>query len=42
MKQNRKNLPIILASSSPARIELLNRIKIIPAQIIPADIDETP
>ncbi|MCC8418515.1 MAG: Maf family nucleotide pyrophosphatase [Rickettsia endosymbiont of Glossina mortisans submortisans] len=42
MKQNRKNLPIILASSSPARIELLNRIKIIPSQIIPADIDETP
>ncbi|MFP3120921.1 septum formation inhibitor Maf [Rickettsia sp. R2] len=42
MKQNRKNLPIILASSSPARIELLNRIKIIPSQIIPTDIDETP
>lgn len=41
MKQNSKNLPIILASQSPARIELLKRIKITPAQIIPADIDET-
>ncbi|HJD55273.1 MAG TPA: Maf family nucleotide pyrophosphatase [Rickettsia endosymbiont of Pyrocoelia pectoralis] len=33
---------IILASQSPARIELLKRIKITPTQIIPADIDETP
>ncbi|XVN40907.1 MAG: nucleoside triphosphate pyrophosphatase [Rickettsia endosymbiont of Argas persicus] len=42
MHQTSKNLPIILASQSPARVELLKRIKIIPAQIIPADIDETP
>lgn len=34
-------LPIILASSSPARLELLKRIKIFPDQILPADIDET-
>ena len=42
MQQISKNLPIILASQSPARIELLKRIYITPAQIIPADIDETP
>lgn len=35
------HLPIILASASPARLELLKRIKIIPDQIMPADIDET-
>lgn len=32
----------ILASASPRRKELLARIQIIPDQIIPADIDETP
>lgn len=36
------NLPIILASSSPARLELLKRLKIVPTQILPADIDESP
>ncbi|MFY9590337.1 Maf family protein [Rickettsia endosymbiont of Halotydeus destructor] len=41
MKDNQYNLPIILASSSPARLELLKRLKIIPSQILPADIDET-
>lgn len=35
------NLPIILASSSPARLELLQRIKIFPDQILPPDIDES-
>jgi septum formation protein len=34
-------LPIILASESPSRLNLLSRIKIIPDQIIPASIDET-
>jgi len=34
-------LPIILASASPARLELLKRITIIPDIIEPADIDET-
>lgn len=35
------NLPIILASASRARLELLGRIKITPDQILPADIDES-
>lgn len=35
------NLPIILASSSPARLELLQRIQIFPSQILSPDIDET-
>lgn len=34
-------IPIILASSSPARLDLLAQIKIFPNQVIPADIDET-
>jgi septum formation protein len=34
-------IPIILASSSPARLELLKRIKIFPDQILPPNIDET-
>jgi septum formation protein len=35
------NIPLILASSSPRRLELLSRIGIIPNQILPADIDES-
>lgn len=35
-------VPLILASSSPRRVELLAQIGIVPAQILPADIDETP
>lgn len=35
------NPPLILASSSPRRLELLAQIGIIPDAIIPADIDET-
>ncbi|WP_347939116.1 Maf family protein [Rickettsia oklahomensis] len=42
MKRNQKTLSIILASRSSTRVELLNRIKIIPSRIITADIDETP
>lgn len=42
MQHHSKSLPIILASQSSTRIELLKRIKITPTQIIPADIDETP
>lgn len=34
--------PIILASASPRRVQLLAQIGITPAAIIPADIDETP
>ena len=33
---------LILASASPRRIELLAQIGIVPAEIIPADINETP
>jgi len=34
--------PIILASASPRRLELLGQIGIVPSHIIPADIDEEP
>ncbi len=34
--------PLILASASPARLQLLHSIGIEPCSIIPADIDETP
>ena len=33
---------LILASASPRRVDLLSQIGIVPDQIIPADIDETP
>jgi septum formation protein len=33
---------LVLASASPRRVELLKQIGIIPAAIVPADIDETP
>ena len=39
---NKFMLPLILASESSSRLNLLGRIKIIPDQIIPANIDETP
>ena len=39
--QYQKN-QLILASASPRRIDLLRQIQILPDQIIPADIDETP
>ena len=35
-------MQLVLASSSPRRLELLAQIGIIPSAIIPADIDETP
>lgn len=34
-------LPLILASASPNRLDLLSKIGIVPDQIIPADVDET-
>lgn len=34
--------PLILASASPRRLALLNRIGVVPNRISPADIDETP
>ena len=36
------NADIVLASQSPRRVELCNKIGIIPEHICPADIDETP
>ena len=42
MKNKSGCLPLILASASPRRLELLEQIGIIPDQVIPADIDETP
>lgn len=37
-----KNAPLILASASPRRLDLLRQIGIIPDLVVPADIDETP
>jgi septum formation protein len=34
--------PLILASASPRRLALLEQLRIKPAKVIPADIDETP
>ncbi|MFA7275764.1 MAG: Maf family nucleotide pyrophosphatase [Pseudobdellovibrionaceae bacterium] len=34
--------PLILASASPRRLDLLAQIGIVPASVIPTDIDETP
>lgn len=34
--------PLILASASPRRLELLRQIGLEPAAVVPADIDETP
>jgi nucleoside triphosphate pyrophosphatase len=34
--------PLVLASASPRRLELLRQIEIVPDRVDPADIDETP
>lgn len=34
--------PVILASASPRRVELLTQLGLTPSAIVPADIDETP
>ena len=34
--------PLVLASASPRRIELLAQIGVVPDRVVPADIDETP
>ncbi len=39
---NSNHKPLILASASPRRLQLLEQINIPPAKIIPADIDEAP
>src|SRR5712691_12018958 len=35
-------VPLVLASASPRRLELLRQIGIVPDRVDPADIDETP
>ena len=35
-------IPLILASASPRRVEILAQIGIVPDTVIPADVDETP
>jgi septum formation protein len=35
-------VPLILASASPRRLELLARLGVIPDEVVPAQIDETP
>ncbi|WP_321396680.1 nucleoside triphosphate pyrophosphatase [Emcibacter sp.] len=37
-----RHIPLILASASPRRLELLAQIGIVPDQVCPAEIDETP
>ncbi|MBI3441747.1 MAG: septum formation protein Maf [Proteobacteria bacterium] len=37
-----KHTPLILASASPRRLELLRQVGIVPDKIIPAEIDEAP
>ena len=34
--------PLVLASASPRRLDLLARIGVVPDRVLPADIDETP
>lgn len=34
--------PLVLASASPRRLQLLQQIGIVPAEVDPADVDETP
>jgi septum formation protein len=41
MRSNENNIPLILASASPARLQLLKQIGIIPDRVISSDIDET-
>ena len=37
-----KRPPLVLASASPRRLELLRQVGVTPDEIVPADIDETP
>lgn len=36
------HVPLVLASASPRRLELLRQIGLVPDRVVPADIDETP
>ena len=42
MSRSKKNSPLILASASPRRVDLLAQVGVVPDKIVPADIDETP
>ena len=40
--KNLSTVPLVLASASPRRVDLLRQIGVVPAAVAPADIDETP
>ncbi len=42
MKNKAQTVPLVLASASPRRVALLQQIHIVPDEIIPAAIDESP
>lgn len=42
MAEHRSKPPLILASSSPRRLQLLQQVNVEPDHLMPADIDETP
>ena len=42
MQQTTPRPPLVLASASPRRLDLLARIGIVPDQVLPTDIDEAP
>lgn len=42
MAEQRSKPPLILASSSPRRLQLLQQVNVEPDHLMPADIDETP
>ena len=39
---SKSQVPLVLASASPRRLELLRQIGLVPDRVAPADIDETP
>lgn len=39
---NALSVPLVLASASPRRVDLLGQVGVVPAVVAPADIDETP
>jgi septum formation protein len=41
-RQEERSRPLILASASPRRLELLRQVRLVPDAVDPADLDETP